>query len=100
MALALQELRMQKMSDEERLAFKNEMTKRSKSVGIAYLCWFFFGLHYAYVGKWGLQFLYWFTLAGIFVWALVDLFRMPGIVTHYNDDVADTVALQIGAMRK
>lgn len=55
-----------------------------KSSGTAYLCFFFLGCHYAYLGKWGLQFLYWFTLGGIGIWALVDLFHIPTKVNNHN----------------
>ena len=52
-----------------------------KSKGLAYLFWFFLGVHYAYLGKWGTQLLYWFTLG---IWALIDLFTLGGKVETYN----------------
>ncbi len=55
-----------------------------KSTGTAYLCWFFLGCHYAYLGKWGLQFLYWFTLGGLGIWILIDLFHIPFKVNTHN----------------
>ena len=42
------------------------------------------GAHYAYLGKWGLQFLFWITLGGLGIWALIDLFLIPGKVAAYN----------------
>jgi len=68
--------------------FVSEYRRTSRSLGVAYLLWLFLGWHYAYVGRWGIQFLYWLTLAGFFVWALIDLFRMPSIVRTYNQDKA------------
>ena len=97
--MGLAELRQQNMSDSERLAFQQEVDKRSKSVAAAYVC-LILGIHYGYLGKWGLQVLYVITGAGLFVWMILDLFRLSGIVRAHNEQVADTVALQIGAMRK
>jgi len=59
-------------------------SKNVKSVGIAYFLWFFFGLHYAYLGKWGIQILYWLTMGGFGIWALIDLFTMSNKVFNYN----------------
>jgi hypothetical protein len=58
-----------------------------KSKGIAYLFWFFFGAHYAYLGKWGTQIFYWITLGGFGVWAIIDLFTLSGKVELYNTNV-------------
>jgi hypothetical protein len=59
--------------------------------------WILFGLHYAYNRKIGLQFVYWFTLGGFFIWAFIDLFRMPLIVQGSNSiiarEIANTLAL-------
>lgn len=53
----------------------------------AYIMWFLIGAHYAYLGKWGLQILYWITLGGLGLWALVDLFRIPGMVKDHNEPI-------------
>lgn len=63
---------------------KHYLQSKIKSTGTAYLFWFFFGAHYAYLGKWGVQILYWITLGGFFIWAFVDLFAMSGKVSRYN----------------
>ena len=55
-----------------------------KSTGTAYLFWFLLGAHYAYLGKWGVQILYWITLGGLGLWALIDLFTMSGKVDNFN----------------
>lgn len=57
---------------------------KNKSTGTAYLLWFLFGLHYAYLNKWGWQILYWLTLGGFGVWAFFDIFTIPGKVHRYN----------------
>ncbi len=58
-----------------------------KSKGLAYFFWFFFGLHYAYLGKWGIQFLYWITVGGLGVWVLIDLFTLGGKVERHNNEI-------------
>lgn len=63
---------------------KHYLQSKVKSIGTAYLLWFFFGFHYGYLGKWGIQILYWVTLGGIGIWALIDLFTMSGKVDRHN----------------
>lgn len=64
---------------------------KMKSTGTAYLCWFFLGCHYAYLGKWGIQILYWITLGGVGIWMLIDLFRMGSIVNKHNALIAQQI---------
>jgi TM2 domain-containing membrane protein YozV len=66
---------------------KHYLQSKIKSTGTAYLFWFFFGAHYAYLGKLGIQILYWITLGGLGIWALIDLFTMSGKVNNYNADI-------------
>ncbi len=62
-----------------------------RTVTGAYICWVLFGTHYLYLGKFGLQLLYWVTLAGIGVWGIVDLFRIPGMVRRYaRNEISST----------
>ncbi len=63
---------------------KHALRGKTKEVGLTYLFWFILGAHYAYLGKWGLQFLFWITLGGLGIWALIDLFLIPGKVAAYN----------------
>ena len=71
-------------------AFLEDYERKTKSIPLAYV-FLGFWLHYAYVGKWGLQVLFWFTLAGFGLWWLVDLFRIPSIISNYNRETAITV---------
>jgi TM2 domain-containing membrane protein YozV len=68
--------------------FLEEYRRKIKSTGIAYLLWFILGLHYVYLGKWGLTLLMWLTLYGLLVWWFIDIFRIPGMVRNHNKDVA------------
>lgn len=60
--------------------------KRQKDTGISYLCWFFFGVHYFYLNKPLTNIIYWLTLGGLGIWAIVDLFRMSSMVREYNEE--------------
>ena len=66
---------------------KHYLQSKIKSTGTAYLLWFIFGAHYAYLGHWGTQILYWITLGGLGFWALIDLFTMSGKVDRYNANI-------------
>jgi hypothetical protein len=57
-----------------------------KSTGMAYLTWFI-GLHFAYLGNWGLLILYWFTIGGLGVWAVIELFIIPSRVETINNNL-------------
>jgi len=63
---------------------KHHLQSQVKSSGIAYLLWFFLGAQYAYLGKWGIQILYWITLGGMGIWMFFDLFTIPGKVSRHN----------------
>jgi hypothetical protein len=64
---------------------KRELQGEIKSKGTAFLMYWFLGAHYAYLGKWGIQLAYWFTLGGLGIWLMVDLFRVGGLVKRYNN---------------
>lgn len=67
---------------------KHYLQSQIKSVGTAYLFFLFlFGTHYAYLGKWGLQFLFWITAGGLGIWALIDLFTISGKVGRHNAEI-------------
>ena len=64
---------------------KRELQGEIKSKGTAFVMYWFLGAHYAYLGKWGVQLAYWFTLGGLGIWLMVDLFRIGGLVKSYNN---------------
>ena len=66
---------------------KYELQGRVKSTGTAFLFWFLLGAHFAYLGKWGLQLIFWLTLGGLGIWALVELFLISGRVQEYNASI-------------
>ena len=70
---------------------KHYLQTQVKSTSTAYLYFFLFGAHYAYLGKWGIQILYWVTVGGIGIWALIDLFTMSKKVNKFNADIFQQV---------
>lgn len=66
---------------------KYELQSKIKSTGTAILFWFLLGAHFAYLNKWGLQIIFWLTLGGLGVWALIELFLISGRVAKYNQDI-------------
>ncbi len=76
-----------KLSAQKQEEFVEEYKRKSRSVGKTYL-FFFMGVHYVYLENWGRQIGYWLTAAGLGLWFLIDLFRLPELVKNYNKDVA------------
>jgi hypothetical protein len=74
-------------------AFFNEYQKKKKKVAVAYVL-YLFGFHYIYLRKVGLFFAYWLTAAGLGIWAIADLFRMPSIVFRSSNEQSAREALQ------
>jgi TM2 domain len=87
-----------KLDPKLRKAFNRDFARRRKSLIAAYLAWFLLGWHYLYLGRIGLQFAFWFTLGGIGLWWLMDFFRLPGIVTRLNEDMARELMAQYRIM--
>ncbi|SIT13512.1 hypothetical protein SAMN05421786_106145 [Chryseobacterium ureilyticum] len=86
------------LNSEQQRIFVSEFERRKKSVGISYLLWFLLGWHYAYLKKWGWLILYILTAGGFFIWAIIDLFRIPRMVEQYNNDLALEVLRDISIM--
>lgn len=63
---------------------KYYLQSKIKSTGLAYICWFLLGCHYAYMGRWLAQILFWLTGGGLLIWAFIDLLRIPGMVNRHN----------------
>lgn len=66
---------------------KHFLHSQIKSTGVAYLFFFLIGAHYAYLGRWGTQILFWFTLGGLGIWTFIDLFTMSGKVNRVNRNI-------------
>lgn len=86
------------LSEQGKKSFKKQLSRRRKSTTVAYLGWLLFGWHYAYLGKWGLQFMYWASAGGLGVWMFLDLFRTPIMVEKHNFAIAYEVMESIKAL--
>ncbi len=72
---------------EDRLVFEHAYATQSKGLAMTYLS-LLVGSHYAYLGRWNVQFAYWFTGGGLLLWMITDVFRLPGMVNEFNTTVA------------
>jgi len=63
---------------------QNEMAK-SSTIWLLYLL---LGWSYGSLGKVGLQILFYLTLGGFGVWALIRLFTLSGAIKDYNKKIA------------
>lgn len=80
---------MKNLTEQERMYV---LTANKKDTGVAYLCWFFFGVHYFYLNKPLTNIIYWLTLGGLGIWAIIDLFRIPTMVQARNaENIQDAV---------
>jgi hypothetical protein len=74
-----------KMCPENQLKFQEIYLKSNRSLFLAYTCLLFLpSTHYAFFGRWQLQFLFWLTVGGAFVWWMFDLYRLPKLVKDFN----------------
>jgi hypothetical protein len=88
-----------RMSAQKQEEFVEEFKRKQKSLGTAYLFLFIIlAMHYGYLKKWGLQFVFWFTCGGFFIWWAIDIFRLPGLVKNYNKDIATDVMRNLKAI--
>jgi len=82
-------------TQEQKDIFVNRFRSQVKEVTIAYMSWLALNAHYAYLGDWGKQVLYWITLGGLGIWALVDLFNMKDLVRNKNREIARRIAQEV-----
>ena len=98
------------LTNEERMLVNSEIQRRGKSTLVAYLLLIFLGtlgIHRFYLGRTGtavtqlvLTIIGWLTaiiligfalLAVVWVWVIVDLFLVPGIIEAENDKLEKDV---------
>ena len=94
------------LSTQEQILIEQRVTNEAKSVGAAYLLWFFLGTlgaHRFYLGKIGggvaqliLFVLGWITMSvgvgvvlliALGIWWIVDAFLIPGIIANQKEEV-------------
>ncbi len=86
---------------EDQILIETRVANEKKSTGAAYFLWFFLGwvsAHRFYLGKPVtaiLQILSYFLVIG-FVWWVVDLFLIPGIIRDKMDETRGRMTRQMG----
>lgn len=75
-----------KLPEEKKAQVVNYFMEKKKSVGMAYLLWLF-GVHYIYLGSIPKFLLYLFTFCGLFIWCIIDAFRMKKLVIAENNKI-------------
>ncbi len=81
------------LSLQQQSHFVFEYSRRAKRTSLGYLLWFLLSAHYAYMGRWGLNILMWVMHLIVIgaIWWIIDIFRIPGMVRRYNEDVAKDI---------
>ena len=79
--------------------FWSEYERRAKSTSTGYLLWAACGWHYAYLGMWGWQVVYWLSGGGLAIWMVADLFRVPSLVRARNADIAIQILRDLAAIQ-
>jgi TM2 domain-containing membrane protein YozV len=82
---------------------EQRVTNDGKSAGFAYVLWFFFGIfgnHRFYLGRAGSGIAMLLTLGGFFIWWIIDLFLIGGMVRHYNGTLRQRLTVEMLANGK
>lgn len=87
-----------KMPESKQSQFVEEFKRKRKSVGAAYLLHILLFMPYGYIGKWGLQFVFWITWGGFLFWWIFMLFALPNTIKDVNKDIAMEVFRDIKLM--
>lgn len=87
---------LEKLPIQGQLTFLDRYSNAKRGVATAYF-FHFFGLAYAYQGKWFKQILSWLTLHGLGIWWLVNWFRLPKVISKENHRKARRI---IGKLQK
>ena len=91
------------MTERELLILRQEVESRKKSVAATWLLWLFLGVcgaHRFYLGRVGTGIAMLLTLGGLLIWALVDVFLIPGMLRANKRTVEAEILEEIGAMRE
>lgn len=91
------------LTEREILILHQETDTRKKSVAATWLLWLFLGelgAHRFYLGRIGTAIAMLLTLGGLFIWALMDAFLIPGMLRANKSQVEAEILGEIGAMRE
>lgn len=85
-----------KICPQDQIKFQELYLERRKSETLAIICVLFFPCtHYAFLGKWQMQVLFWLTLGGGLVWWIYDIFRIKKLVKKCNTEIQNKIMLEL-----
>ncbi len=91
------------LTEREILILRQELENRKKSAAATWLLWFFlgeFGAHRFYLGRVGTGVAMLLTLGGLFIWWVVDIFLISGMLRDNERKVQGAVLDEISALRQ
>ena len=91
------------LTERELLILRQEVDDRKKSGAATWLLWLFLGVlgtHRFYLGRIGTGIAMLLTLGGLFIWVLVDIFLISGMLSANRRKIEKDVLEEIAAMRK
>jgi len=91
------------LTERELLILHQEVNGRRKGVAAAWLLWLFLGFsgaHRFYMGRIGTGIAMLLTFGGLFIWDLVDIFLIPGMLRADQRKVQAEVLGEIAAIRE
>jgi hypothetical protein len=65
--------------------------ERKANPTLIWILFLFLGWSYGSLGKLGLQIVYYLTVGGLGIWALIRLFTLQGAIRKYNMEIAKEV---------
>ena len=77
-----------KLDEEKKNQFNAYYLGKQKETGTAWILFLLLGAFYGYTDQWGKQILFWITLGGCGLWALILLFNVSSGILAYNDKKA------------
>lgn len=91
-----------RLPPEAQAMLRLDYKRNSKSMPVAYITWFFAAAHYIYLRQTPMFFIYWLVFFGTFwlffipgvLWWLVDIFRIPGLVSRHNHTLFSDLLLK------
>ncbi len=92
-------LELGKLSQEKQLKFQEIYQGKRRCIVLAYICLLFFpGTHYAFLGNWPMQVLFWVTIGGGLIWWMFDIYRLKSLVKKANLGFQKKILLEINAV--
>ena len=92
------QLALKNMSEDQRLSFEHEFQSRKRSAFPMVLLAIFFPIQMFFLNRLGLGLVFIFTLGGLFIWWIIEIFLTPGRVRDHNREVATEVARDLKIM--